>query len=76
MTNEKNDVAGVSVDMSISYLKGAREGDEVLIEANTVKAGTNLAFLECILRHKKDNSVIARGSHTKYVGAALQARKS
>ncbi|EDW78830.1 uncharacterized protein Dwil_GK12658 [Drosophila willistoni] len=58
---------GVSVDISVSYLKGAREGDDVVIEANTIRAGRTLAFIDCILKHKKDNSVIAKGSHTKYV---------
>ncbi|XP_030372135.1 acyl-coenzyme A thioesterase 13-like [Scaptodrosophila lebanonensis] len=58
---------GVSVDLSVSYLKGAREGDEVLIEAKTVRAGKKLAFIDCVLRHKKDNSVIAKGHQTKFV---------
>lgn len=51
----------------ISYLKGAREGDDVVVDANTVKVGKTLAFLECELRHKSDNSVIAKGTQTKYV---------
>ncbi|EDW17737.1 acyl-coenzyme A thioesterase 13 [Drosophila mojavensis] len=58
---------GVSVDINVSYLKTARVGDEVLIEANLVRAGKMLAFIDCQLRHKKDNSVIAKGTHTKYV---------
>lgn len=51
-----------------SYLKGAKEGDEIVIDANTVRAGRNLAYLECELRNKKDGSLIAKGSQTKYVG--------
>lgn len=51
-----------------SYLKGAKEGDEIVIDAQTVRAGRNLAYLECELRHKKDGSLIAKGSQTKYVG--------
>lgn len=58
---------GVSVSISVDYLKAAKEGDDVLIDANLLKAGKKLAFLECILKHKKDNSIIAKGSHTKYV---------
>uniref|UniRef100_A0A0K8TRV6 Thioesterase domain-containing protein n=1 Tax=Tabanus bromius TaxID=304241 RepID=A0A0K8TRV6_TABBR len=58
---------GVSVDLHVSYLKGAREGDEVVIDAKTVKAGRTLAFIECEMRHKKDNSVIAKGGQTKFV---------
>lgn len=65
----KNDsVPGVSVDIHVSYLKAAKEGDIVVIEADTIKKGRNLAFLECVLKHKRDGSVIAKGSHTKYVG--------
>ncbi|KAM8709188.1 hypothetical protein ACLKA7_016060 [Drosophila subpalustris] len=58
---------GVSVEINVNYLKGARIGDEVLIEANTVRAGKNLAFIDCVLKHKKNNAVIAKGTHTKYV---------
>lgn len=58
---------GVSVEINVNYLKGARIGDEVLVEANLVKAGKNLAFIDCVLKNKRDNAVIAKGSHTKYV---------
>uniref|UniRef100_A0A182JCU0 Thioesterase domain-containing protein n=1 Tax=Anopheles atroparvus TaxID=41427 RepID=A0A182JCU0_ANOAO len=70
LMTKDNAVPGVSVDIHVSYLKGARQGDEVVIDANTVRAGRNLAFLECELRHKKDNSVIAKASHTKYIGSS------
>lgn len=58
---------GVTVDLHVSYVKGAREGDVVVIDASTVRAGKRLAFLECELRHKSDGSVIARGRQTKYL---------
>lgn len=67
MTNE-NSPPGVSVDIHVSYLKSAREGDAVIIDAKTIKTGKNLAFLECELSHAKDGSIIARGTHTKFVG--------
>lgn len=51
-----------------SYLKGAKEGDEVTIDARTVRAGKRLAFLECELKHKKDGSIIAKASHTLFIG--------
>uniref|UniRef100_T1GK59 Thioesterase domain-containing protein n=1 Tax=Megaselia scalaris TaxID=36166 RepID=T1GK59_MEGSC len=38
---------GVSVDLHVSYLKGAKEGDSVLVDATTVRAGKNLAYIEC-----------------------------
>ena len=59
---------GVSVKISVEYLKAAMEGDEVIIDAKTIRAGKTLAFLECQLRHKKDNSIIAKGGQVKYVG--------
>lgn len=58
---------GVSVDMHVSYLTAAIEGDSVLVDATTVRAGKNLAYMECELRHEKDGSIIAKGGHTKYI---------
>ncbi|XP_058835475.1 acyl-coenzyme A thioesterase 13-like isoform X1 [Topomyia yanbarensis] len=68
LMTKDNCLPGVSVDIHVTYLKAAKEGDDVIIDANTIRAGKNLAFLECELRHKKDNSIIARGQHTKYIG--------
>lgn len=49
------------------YLKAAFEGEEVLIEANTIKAGKTLAFLEVTLCNKNTGDIIAMGSHTKFI---------
>ncbi|XP_055686980.1 acyl-coenzyme A thioesterase 13-like [Lutzomyia longipalpis] len=62
-----NSHPGVSVDLRVSYLKGAREGDSVIVDATTIKAGRKMAFLECELKHKSDGSLIARGGQTKFV---------
>jgi len=69
MTNDKMPV-GVSVDMSISYLRPAKVGEEIIIDAKTVKLGKSLAFLSVEIRNKKDNKLIATGTHTKYVGSS------
>ncbi|XP_063702377.1 acyl-coenzyme A thioesterase 13-like [Culicoides brevitarsis] len=69
MTHPKNPSPGVSVDLSVSYLKGAREGDDIVIDAKTLKSGANLAFTTCTLTNKKDGSIIAHGNHTKFVGS-------
>lgn len=61
--------AGVSVDLHVTFLKGAKEDDELVITANTIKCGRTLAFLECEIRNKKCNSLLVRGSHTKFVGS-------
>lgn len=49
--NTENVKAGVSVDLHITFLKGARENDEILIEAKTLRCGKNLAYLECEIRN-------------------------
>lgn len=53
--------------MHFSYLKGAREGDTVVIDATTVRAGKSLAYLECELRNKDTGQILAKGSQTKYI---------
>lgn len=59
--------SGVSVDMSISYLRPARIGDEIVINTEVTKLGHSLAFTSAELVHQ-DGKIIAKGSHTKYVG--------
>jgi len=49
-------------------MKAAKEGDLVEIVAKTLKAGKNLAFLEVELKNKATGDLIAKGSHTKFVG--------
>lgn len=51
-----------------SYLKAAKIGDIIEIDANTVKAGKTLAYLNCELRLKGTGDVIATGTHTKFIG--------
>lgn len=70
MTNDVDNIkAGVSVDLHITFLKAAKENDEIIIDAKTIKRGRTLAFLECEIRNKKCNSIFVRGSHTKFIGA-------
>lgn len=69
MTHDVDNIkAGVSVDLHVTFHKGARENDELLVEAKTIRCGKTLAFLECEIRNKKDNSILVKGSHTKFVG--------
>lgn len=51
-----------------SYLKGARAGEDIVVDAKTIKAGKTLAFLEVELKKKSTNDIIARGTHTKFIG--------
>jgi acyl-coenzyme A thioesterase 13 len=70
MTNNLENIkAGVSVDLHVTFLKGAKENDELIIDAKTIKCGKTLAFLECEIRNKKCNSLLVKGAHTKFVGS-------
>jgi len=58
---------GVSVDLHVTFLKAARPGEIVTIDAKTVKAGRTLAFQAIELTKKDDGAIVARGTHTKFV---------
>ncbi|EFX02222.1 thioesterase family protein [Grosmannia clavigera kw1407] len=73
---------GVSVDIHISYVSGARAGDELEIEAWVQRVGRSLAYTSVEIRKKlagggdgkeldesrpTNGPVVASGSHTKYV---------
>ncbi|CAG9769348.1 unnamed protein product [Ceutorhynchus assimilis] len=57
----------VSVHINTEYIKGAKLGDEIQIEANTVKVGRTLSFLEVFIKDKKTGALLVKGSHTKYM---------
>ncbi|XP_042665095.1 acyl-coenzyme A thioesterase 13 [Centrocercus urophasianus] len=61
-------VPGVSVDMNITYTSAAKIGEEVLITAQILKQGRNLAFASVDLTNKATGKLIAQGRHTKYMG--------
>jgi len=71
MTYHKEDdlKVGASIEMHISYLREAKEGDELQIEAETIKCGKTIAFTECVFKTKTTGLIIAKGLHTKFVGA-------
>ncbi|XP_023304648.1 acyl-coenzyme A thioesterase 13-like [Lucilia cuprina] len=58
---------GVSVDLHVSYLKSAKEGEIIIVDANTVKVGKNMAFIDCVLKKKSDGSIVVKGGQTKYI---------
>lgn len=58
----------ISYVHSFSYLKGAKLGDVIEVDANTVRAGKTLAYLDCVLRLKGSGEIIATGTHTKFIG--------
>ena len=50
-------------------MKAAFPGDNVIIDARTIRSGKTLAFLEVELKKKEDGAVIARGQHTKFIAS-------
>ncbi|NWH77805.1 ACO13 thioesterase, partial [Piaya cayana] len=59
---------GVSVDMNITYTTAAKIGEDVLITAQILKQGRNIAFATVDLTNKATGKLIAQGRHTKYIG--------
>lgn len=49
------------------YCKAAQLGDEILVNAKTIKAGKTLAFLEVVIQNKATGEVLVKGTHTKYL---------
>lgn len=64
---------GVSVDIHVSYVSAAREGDTLEIETWVSKVGRSLAYTNVEIRklggagQQDKKTVVATGSHTKYL---------
>jgi acyl-coenzyme A thioesterase 13 len=61
---------GVSVDINVSYVNSAREGDEIEIEGLVEKVGGSLAFTAVKIfkvEEGKRGKLVATGRHTKFV---------
>ncbi|XP_021933030.1 acyl-coenzyme A thioesterase 13-like isoform X2 [Zootermopsis nevadensis] len=69
LISHKVGVPGVTVDLHIMYLKAAAIGETVVIDCNTLKAGRTLAFLTVDITKKETGELVARGSHTKFIGS-------
>ncbi|RZC33482.1 acyl-coenzyme A thioesterase 13-like [Asbolus verrucosus] len=63
----KMPTANVSVDIHLSYLKGAKVNDDIIIDASVIKTGKTLAFLEVDIKNKATGDVLVKGSHTKFL---------
>jgi acyl-coenzyme A thioesterase 13 len=50
-------------------MKAATEGDTIVIDCSTLKAGRTLAFLSVEITKKQTGELVARGSHTKFIGS-------
>ncbi|XP_061167802.1 acyl-coenzyme A thioesterase 13-like [Saccostrea echinata] len=67
MTSQRQ-VPGVSVDLNVSFMKPVKVGEDIVIDADTLKIGKTLAFCSVDIKLKNDGSLLAQGKHTKYVG--------
>ncbi|KAI9295440.1 Thioesterase/thiol ester dehydrase-isomerase [Neoconidiobolus thromboides FSU 785] len=69
---------GVSTDISISYLAGAKLGETVKMSSQVDKLGKNLAYTSVkIWKEQGDKQkVIALGRHTKFIRYAVEEKES
>lgn len=49
------------------YCQGAKIGEDILIEAKTLRAGKKLAFLEVEITNKETGNLLVKATHTKYL---------
>ncbi|KAF5278576.1 hypothetical protein FQA39_LY00618 [Lamprigera yunnana] len=56
-----------SIQTHMRYINVAAEGDTLLFDSNTIKAGKNIAHLECLVTNKSTGLLIVKGNHTKYI---------
>ncbi|EEZ97355.1 Acyl-coenzyme A thioesterase 13-like Protein [Tribolium castaneum] len=59
--------AFVTTDMHLSYLKGAKVGQEIVINGFVVKIGKKLAFLETTICDKDTNKMLVKGTQTSFI---------
>uniref|UniRef100_A0A1I8IGS7 Acyl-coenzyme A thioesterase 13 n=1 Tax=Macrostomum lignano TaxID=282301 RepID=A0A1I8IGS7_9PLAT len=58
---------GVSVELSVSYMRPAAVGSTLLIHSEIVKLGKSMAFLTSEFRDKESGKLIATGKHIKHL---------
>ncbi|KAJ8930127.1 hypothetical protein NQ314_017092 [Rhamnusium bicolor] len=66
VSHKNGAIPSVSVDIHITYLKGAKLDDEITIDARTIKTGKSLAFLEVLIKNKSTGELLVKGNHTKF----------
>jgi len=66
VTGDREHRAGVTTDLSISYLRGAPPGARLRAEATLLKAGGAIAFVDVTV-YREDAAIVARGRMTKYL---------
>ena len=61
-----------TIDMSVSFLSGARVGDELVCQARTLRIGRAVAFAEAEVRRRGSDDLVAKGAFTY----AIRAKRS
>ena len=61
---------GLSVDIHVTYISAAREGEFLTIEGKTGKVGRTMAFTTVTIYKGEDDNkaIVAQGTHTKHLG--------
>ncbi|CAH1996372.1 unnamed protein product [Acanthoscelides obtectus] len=62
LSHGKGAVASVSVDMHMTYMKGAVVGDTIKIDARTLRVGKTLAFLEVDITNRETGDLLVKGT--------------
>jgi acyl-coenzyme A thioesterase 13 len=58
-----------TVEMNVSFISGARPGDEIVVEARALKVGRSAAFGEAEARRRSDDVIVAKGRFTFVISA-------
>ena len=53
-----------TVEMNVSFLSGARPGDELQCEARALRVGSSVAFTEAEVRRRGRDDLVAKGRFT------------
>ncbi|GAB6029926.1 hypothetical protein CHUAL_005624 [Chamberlinius hualienensis] len=67
ISSPSDSLPGVSVELNVSYISAASLGNDIIVDAQTLKVGKNLAFLLVTIKRKSDGVLVAVGKHTKFV---------
>lgn len=61
---------GVSTDIHTTFVRPAQLGETVKVEGRVINLGKTLAMTRFEMRHPINDTLLAYGSHTKFVGKA------
>lgn len=62
-----SDFSGVSLELGVTYVNAAPDGDAVNVDARVLKAGGAVAVLGATLTARRSGRLVAEARHTKYL---------